>query len=202
MSTGALHPAWAAAFDSNNPAFEIWLKNVPSISAEAAAAPGFVPIQPQLVTVEPSGSPESPFAPTPTLAAVAVPLTGTDLVDGKRLSSRLSKVAPKLSTEIGSDLDDVAKLLHPEWHSGLDTPIQGLAVFASSMEFWQALQDHNQTQQLLCGAQLGTNMVDLVLGATENLASASGSAAIHGCCLFVRAATGIAKICVESRDKA
>ena len=137
------------------------------------------------------------------VAGLAVPLTAADLsalAEHKPLGGAIASMAPKLATEIGANASDAVKLLHPEWHSTADPAIQGLAVFANSMELWQAFQDHNQTKQLLTGAQLGANVVDLVLNATESAASAAGHPAIHGCCLFIRAAAGIAKVCVEVRE--
>ncbi len=143
------------------------------------------------------------LAPTQGLAGLAVPLTAADLAalaERKPLGGTIGSLAPKLATEIGANATDVVKMLHPDWHSAADPAIQGLAVFANSMELWQAFQDQNQTKQLLSGAQLGANVVDLVLSATEGVASVSGSTAIHGCCLFIRAAAGIVKVCVEVRE--
>jgi hypothetical protein len=195
LPLGSLHPTWAAALEpAETSPLQIWLKQ------------GMLTGQPM-----PTGVPA--WAQTTAIpAGVVLPLSVSDLLDKNRLAARLGQLGgtlnnpavPRLGgqvcTELSAEINDVIKLQHPEWHSGADELLGGLAIGASSFEMWRALQDRDRTQILLTGAQLGTNVVDLAASATEALGSAEPT--IHGVCFLFRAAAGIAKICVAlKRDK-
>jgi hypothetical protein len=193
-----LHPTWENAFAAQNTAFQVWLQSVPQAGAQPAGASTLISVRPQIVAAAPGS--QVGGTPAPLLAGVGVPLTLADLQDRKQFENKLRGVT-NLSAELGANLGDVTRLLHPEWHSGLDIPVQGFAVLTSSLELWQAFHDDNKTAQVLCAAQLGANAVDVALSVVETFTSVSASAMIHGCCLIVRGATGFTKILVKMREK-
>jgi len=197
-ATTALHPKWEGALGGT--AFQVWLQTHATAAVQPAATLPVSTAGPQVAVMAPGSRPAG--SPSPVLTAVGVPLTRTDLLDRQQFENRF-KALTSFSGQIGASFDDVAKLVHPEWHSGIEYPAQGFAVLTDSLEFWQALHDEDKTTQLLCGARLGANAVDLMVSVADSITtiSSSASATIHGCCLFVRGVAGFTKILLEMRDK-
>ncbi|MGD0129774.1 MAG: hypothetical protein ABSF46_31010 [Terriglobia bacterium] len=193
-----LHPKWEGALGGT--AFQVWLQTHATAAAQPAATHPVSIASPQVATMAPGSRPAG--TPAPVLAAVGVPLTRADLLDQQQFGNRIRGLI-NLSGQITASSDDVARLIHPEWHSRVDYSTQGFAVLTDSLEFWQALHDEDKTAELLCGARLGANAVDLVVSVADTITtiSSSTSATIHGCCLFVRGVAGFTKILLEMRDK-
>ena len=112
--------------------------------------------------------------------------------------SAITVLTEKVCGELGAAITEIIKLQQPERQSGLDGIATVLAIGKPGFELWQALQDHDRTLALLSGAQLGANVVELAASTTEAMASMEPT--IHGLCILITAATGVAKICIELKS--
>lgn len=187
LPEGSIHPAWAAALASTMVGpLDVMLKQAPAGPA-----------------LESSTQPAAPAVVA--TVGVAIPISASALLDKAQLAAQLgqlgktphrSAVPEKLWNEISADIIDIFKFNQPESHSGADAISGGLLIVANTSDMLQALQDRDPTRTLLTGAQLGANAVDLVASTTDALAGLDPTG-IHGVCLFIRAASGIAKICLE-----
>jgi hypothetical protein len=142
---------------------------------------------------------------------MALPLSIPILQDPDRLREHLrrfggplsdrklaAQVGAQLTAELGSDLNDLVKIQHPQWQSGWDIPIGGLAIATSGLELWSACQNHDSARELLSGAQLGANFVDLASSAAGFLGGIAP--AIQGCCFVVRTVAGLLKVCIAWKE--
>jgi hypothetical protein len=182
---------------------ETWSGALPSAAKPGTAAATF-----DVLSLPPST--QAVFT-KPHLAGVVVPLTAADLMSLTRVGPQLQRattgqLTPALIAALSTvsvSINDVIKLEHPDWKSGLDPVLNGIAIVVSFDELYEALKGKDSALKVLAGAQLGANVLDIVANVAESTGTfAAAAPAVHGVCIVVRTASSLTKIVLDAKGAA